>query len=156
MGETGVADVNGRRPPGRVRDEGSAVVETALLVPVLVVVLLFAVMAGRIESARLHVGTAASSAARSASLARSPAAARTAAVAEAARSLASAGVGCPRRSVSVDTTAFRAGGEVKVTLTCHADLGDLAGLDFVPMDVGITRVSVSPVDTYRGIDGAAR
>ena len=151
-----MVDLDRFRPPGRARDEGSAVVETVLLVPVLVIVLLFAVMVGRLESARLHVDTAASSAARSASLARSPAAARAAALAEAGRSLASAGVACPHRSVSVDTTAFRTGGEVRVTLTCHADLGDLAGLGFVPMNVGITRTSISPVDRYRSIDGAAR
>jgi hypothetical protein len=40
---------------------------------------------------------------------------------------------------------------VKVTLTCHANLGDLAGMGFVPIDTAITKASVSPVDRYRQV-----
>lgn len=131
------------------RDDGSAVVETVVLTPVLILVLLVAVMAGRFESARLHVDTAASNAARAASLARSPAAARAAGVAEARRSLADAGVACPAPHVTVDTAGFRPGGVVKVSLTCHADIGDLAGMGLVPINTAITKSTAEPVDLYR-------
>lgn len=136
-------------------DDGSAAVETVLLAPLLILVLLVAITVGRLESARLHVDAAASSASRSASLARSPSGAQTAARAEAARALASAGVSCPHPQVSVDTTAFRPGGVVKVTVTCHADLGDLVGMGFMPLDTSITKTSVSQVDRYREADGGS-
>src|SRR5258708_1377420 len=113
-------------------DDGSAVVETVVLTPVLIAVLLAAVMAGRFESARLHVDTAASNAARAASLARSPARAEAAGLAEARRSLADAGAACPSPHITVDTAGFRPGGVVKVSLTCHAEIGDLAGMGFLP------------------------
>ncbi|WP_194924897.1 TadE family protein [Catenulispora pinisilvae] len=130
-------------------DDGSAVVETVVLTPILIVVLMAAVMAGRFESARLHVDTAASNAARAASLARSPAAAQAAGVAEARRSLVGAGVACPSPRVTVDTTGFRPGGVVKVSLTCRADIGDLAGMGLVPINTAITNSSEAPVDVYR-------
>jgi Flp pilus assembly protein TadG len=142
-----------RRAPSTRRlagpDDGSAAVETVILVPILLLVLLVAITVGRLESARLHVDAAAGSAARSASLARSPSGAQTAARAEAARALASAGMSCPHPQVAVDTAAFRPGGVVKVTVTCRADLGDLAGMGFVPIDTAISRTSVSQVDRYR-------
>lgn len=130
-------------------DDGMAVVETVVLTPILIAVLLAAVMAGRFESARLHVDTAASNAARAASQARSPAAAEAAASAEAHRSLADAGVACPSPHVTVDTARFRPGGVVKVSLTCHADVGDLAGMGFLPLNTAISKTSVAPVDLYR-------
>jgi len=133
-----------RRP-----DDGMAVVETVVLTPILIVVLLAAVMAGRFESARLHVDTAASNAARAASLARSPAGADAAGLAEAHRSLSDAGVACPSPHVTVDTAGFRPGGVVKVSLTCHVDVGDLAGMAFLPLNTAITKTSVAPVDRYR-------
>ena len=139
----------GRRRNCGGPDDGSAVVETVVLTPILIVVLLAAVMAGRFESARLHVDTAASNAARAASLARSPSAAQAAASAEARRSLADAGVACPSPRVTVDTARFRPGGVVKVSLTCHVDVGDLAGMGFLPLDTAISKTSVAPVDLYR-------
>jgi hypothetical protein len=147
-----------RRRPNGGPDDGLAVVETVLLTPVLIAVFLAAIFVGRLESSRLDVDSAAASAARSASLARSPAAAVTAARAEAARSLASTGVACPQPKVAVDTSAFRPGGVVRVVLTCHADLGDLAGVGFLPIDTAITKSSASPVDRYRQAtdDRAAR
>lgn len=141
-----------QRGPGPRRsdpDEGSAAVETVVLVPILLLVLLVAIAVGRLESARLHVDAAAGSAARSASLARSPSGAQADARAEAARALASAGVSCPHPQVSVDTAAFRPGGVVKVTVTCRADLGDLAGMGFLPISTAISRTSVSQIDRYR-------
>lgn len=136
-------------------DDGTAVVETVLLVPVLMLVFLVAVFVGRLEGARLNVESAASSAARSASLARSPSAARAAASAEVTRALASARVSCPHSQVAVDTARFRPGGVVSVSLTCRADLGDLAGVGFLPVNTKITHTSRSPVDRYRQVETGA-
>jgi Flp pilus assembly protein TadG len=133
-------------------DDGSAVVETVVLTPILIAVLLAAVMAGRFESARLHVDTAASNAARAASLARSLAGAEAAGLAEAHRSLADAGVACPTPRVTVDTAQFRPGGVVKVSLTCQVDVGDLAGMGFLPLNTAIAKTAVAPVDRYRQVD----
>ena len=130
-------------------DDGTAVVETVICIPLLVFVLLVAVTVGRYESARLHVDTAASAAARAASLARSPAGAQAAADAEARRSLADAGVACPTPQVAVDTSGFRPGGVVKVAVSCRSDIGDLAGMGFLPVNTAITKSSAAPVDRYR-------
>ncbi|WP_041540635.1 TadE/TadG family type IV pilus assembly protein [Catenulispora acidiphila] len=130
-------------------DSGFATLETVIVTPILVLVLLVAVAAGRLESARLDVDTAAGAAARAASLTRGPAGAAAAAKAEAARSLASAGVSCPQPKVVVDTAVFRPGGVVKVTVTCRADLGDLASVGLLPLRTSITKSSTSPIDQYR-------
>jgi Flp pilus assembly protein TadG len=140
-----------RRGPRRA-DDGFAAVETVIVASLLMAVFLMAIGAGRLESARLDVDTAASTAARAASLARSPAGARTAAQAEAKRSLASAGVACPHPQIAVDTAAFRPGGLVKVSVTCRAFLGDLVGMGFLPVGAGITQTSASPIDRYRQVD----
>lgn len=135
----------------RGSDDGFAVVETVVVATLLMVVFLMAVGAGRLEAARLDVDTAASTAARAASLARSTTGAQAAANAEASRSLASAGVACPKPQVVVDTVAFRPGGLVKVSVTCRAFLGDLVGMGFLPVSTGITRTSAAPVDHYRQV-----
>ena len=130
-------------------DGGFATFETVIVTPILVLVLLVAVAAGRLESARLDVDTAASAAARAASLARGPAEAAMVAKTEAARSLTTAGVSCPHPQTVIDTAAFRPGGLVKVTVTCRADLGDLAGVGLLPLRTSIIKSSTSPIDRYR-------
>jgi len=51
--------------------------------------------------------------------------------------------------VVVDTAVFRPGGVVRVSVTCQADLGDLAGVGFLPFGTSITKSSTSPIDRYR-------
>jgi Flp pilus assembly protein TadG len=122
-----------------------------LVLPLLVVLLLLGIGTGRLVSARLDVDEAAHEAARAASLARSPGAADAAARQTAADALASAGLACPSLDASVDTTGFRPGGQVAVTIACTASL---AGLTHVPMPGNHTlrSTSVSVIDTYRGED----
>ena len=138
-----------RRDP----EAGSTTLELAILVPSLMIFFLALVTVARFESAQMHVDTAASMAARAASLARSPAEARADAEAEIKRSLASAGVACTTREVRIDLSSFRAGGTVKVAVTCHAELGDLAGMGYLPLNTAITGSSSEPIDRFRQVTG---
>jgi Flp pilus assembly protein TadG len=130
-------------------DRGSAAVEIVLLTPVLVTLLLFVVLVGRLESARGTVDAAARDAARAASIARSPGAANAAAVTAATTSTRTAGLHC--ESLTVDVTGtLAAGPTVAATVTCTVALGDLALGLHIPAARTIAAHFVAPVDQYRG------
>ena len=71
-----------------------------------------------------------------------------AAEATAATNIAAGGVACRRLDVTVDTTAFAAGGQVAVTVSCQAGFGDIALLA-VPGSRTFTATAVEVIDTYR-------
>jgi Flp pilus assembly protein TadG len=73
------------RPPRRGSDAGNAVVEAAILAPVLIMFLAGLLIGARIRNAGAAVDQAAADAARQASIARTPAQARTAATMVSAR-----------------------------------------------------------------------
>lgn len=123
---------------------------TVLLTPLFVVLLLFVVLCARTASAKIDVNAAAASAARAASLAASPAAARAEATAAASQALAGQAVSCTSLAVSVDTTAFRRGGSVSVTLACTVRLSDL-GLPGVSATRTVTGSARAPVDVFRQV-----
>lgn len=131
-------------------ERGSAAVELVLVTPLLIVMLLFVAFGGRMVMARGDIDAAARDAARAASLARSPAAADQAARDAADASLAARQAPCADLDVRTDTSGFRPGGTVAVTVTCHLSLGDLALLA-VPASRALTGHAVAPVDAYRGI-----
>lgn len=133
------------------RDRGSASLELVLLTPVLLVLLLLVVMGGRYGQARADVDSAARDAARAGSLARSPAAAGTAAQDAAQRRLADRDVVCTDLEVTLDGTAFRAGGQVVATVRCEVRLADLAGLG-IPSTMSFESTFSEPVDVFRGAD----
>ncbi|MFJ8628518.1 TadE family protein [Kitasatospora sp. NPDC093550] len=111
------------------RDEGSASIEAAILVPVLMLFIALAFMAGRIALASQAVDSAVEDAARDASIARSPAAAASAASAAAGQTLARQGLHCqgsPRVTVAVSVGGTGTGGTVTATVVCDVALGDLA------------------------------
>src|ERR687896_1488443 len=128
-------------------DHGAAV-ELALTAPLLVLMLLFLVAAGRLTLARQEVDSAARQAARAASLARSPQNAPTAATATARAALSGSRPSCRTFHVATDTTAFRPGGRVAFTVTCTAALSDLAMLG-VPGTREITARFSAPLDRFR-------
>ncbi|OZM76583.1 TadE/TadG family type IV pilus assembly protein [Pseudonocardia sp. MH-G8] len=130
-------------------ERGSAATELTLLAPVLVMVLvLVAVVAHRVVDARLRLDSAAHQAARAASIERSAADAERAADELAATVLGSAGPSCADLAVATDTSGFRAGGTVTVTVSCSVDLtgGLLLG---VPGRTEVTATATEPLDTFR-------
>ena len=131
-------------------DEGAAAVELAILAPVLVVLLLFVVAAGRLVLAHQEVEAAAADAARAASIAASASGAQAAATQVAESDLAGHGITCATLSASVDTTDFNPGGAVRVTLTCSASLSGLALLS-LPGSQTLSSQSTAPIDRYRQV-----
>lgn len=145
---------------GRVlrRDErGSATAEMALLTPLLIIMLLFIVVCGRLADGKLRLEDAAHQAARAASLARTVTAAHDDAQATAQAALADAGITCQSLAVAVDTAGLRPGSTVTVDLKCTVGLSDLALLG-VPGNTTLSASFASPVDTYRSLaqGGGAR
>ena len=140
---------NSRRAP-RSRDErGSIAVEVAVIAPAFVVLMLLVVFAGTVAEADGNVQRAASEAARAASLRQHPGDATDDAQATAAQNLSAAGVPCSTLATTVDTTDFRAGGTVTVTVACEASMADVALLG-VPGSRTFTARVVEVIDRHRG------
>lgn len=106
------------RRPDRDPERGSLSAETVLLAPVFLLFLLFLVGAGRVVEAQGEVNGAARDAARAASVERSRSEAESAAQEAAKASLS----GQCEPEVSLDGTEWKAGGQVKVTVTCSLNL----------------------------------
>ena len=127
-------------------------VELALLAPAFLLLLSFAVVAGRTQIAEGAVQEAARSAAREASLARDAATATTLATAQAQRTLAAQNVRCQRTTVDMDTAGFQAPpgqpGDVTVSITCVVGMADLLAPG-LPGSVTVAASFTSPVDAYR-------
>ncbi len=134
-----------RRPRG---DRGSSIVELAIVMPVVIVLMFVMVALGRYSHSKIVVEQAASAAARAASLTNSPGAASRAAQDAVAATLSGAGLACAHVSAPVDTSTFRPGGEVSVTVTCTADLSELA-LAGVPGSSSLTFTAVAPLEQFR-------
>ena len=130
-------------------DRGNAVTETVLLVPVLLVVALFALLVGRITSTNHDISAVARDAARAASIASSADEATSTAQDTVAASLAGQHRRCDNLAVHVNTTNFTAGGNVTVAIDCTVSLADLAGL-YVPGSATLQARAVEVIDRYRG------
>jgi len=132
------------------RDDGAVSIELTLLAPVVIALLCFVVGLGRIADAGAQVTGAARDAARAASLQRDPDQARSVARNTAAADLTAAGIDCRNLSVVTDTTAFTAGGVVRVVVMCAADLSGLA-LAGLPGAKTMTATAAAPIDSYVGV-----
>jgi Flp pilus assembly protein TadG len=136
----------------QVTERGSVSVELALLAPALLLLLSFAVVAGRGQMAEGAVQEAARAAAREASLAREAATAAALAGAQAERTLAAQDLRCERTTVDVDTAGFSAPpgrpGDVTVSITCVVGMADLLAPG-LPGSVTVEASFTSPVDAYR-------
>jgi Flp pilus assembly protein TadG len=128
-------------------------VEAMIALPVIVMVLLLGVAAGRVTVATAAVEAAARDAARQASITRSATEARAAATASAMASLHSQGQRCGSVHVGVDTSGFgRPVGSpatVSADVSCTVPLSDL-GLPGLPGSVVKRSRFTSPLDPYRG------
>lgn len=129
-------------------DRGSVAVETAVVAPALVALLLLVVFAGRVAHSEGDVRRAASEAARAASLTQSPEAAVEAAEQAVAANLRSSGIGCSTLATDVDTDDFRPGGTVTVNVRCVASMADITLLG-VPGERTFAARSVEVIDRYR-------
>lgn len=112
-------------PRSRASQRGSAVVETVLIVPVLVILVLFVVHAGRVAAVRHKVDHAAGAAARAASLVsadRQWQAATTAARAD----LDEAKVRCRDLSVRIERRRERGRDVLRSRVACTSDRAGLA------------------------------
>jgi Flp pilus assembly protein TadG len=129
-------------------DHGAVSTELAVLTPVLIGFMLFAVYVGRVVQSEADVSHAAYEAARAASLTGSPITAEAAARDTAAGNIAEGGVACRNLDVTVDTGSFSAGGTVSVTVSCEASYADLTLLA-VPGDRTFTATAVEVIDLHR-------
>ncbi|WP_255363494.1 TadE/TadG family type IV pilus assembly protein [Geodermatophilus sp. DSM 45219] len=127
-------------------------VELALLSPALLLLLSFAIVAGRTQIADGAVQEAARAAAREASLARDAATAAALADAQAQRTLAAQDLRCQRTTVDIDTAGFFAPpgqpGDVTVSITCVVGMADVLAPG-LPGSVTVEASFTSPVDAYR-------
>jgi Flp pilus assembly protein TadG len=130
-------------------ETGSVTTEVVLLTPVLLLLLGFVVMAGRIGEVDAAVANAAQQAARAATIVASPAAAHAAAATTARANLEARGLACTTADISVDTSRFGAGGDVGVVVTCTVGLGDVAFTGLPGSRTARAR-AVEVIDTYRG------
>lgn len=136
----------------RTRERGSASIEAVIGVSAFVLLGSLVIAGGRVAIAQASVESAASEAARSASIARTQAEADVTAASGAAASLANQDLRCTSSSVSVDTSGFASPvgtpATVAATVSCAVDVSDVA-LPGVPGSITITRTMTSPIDTYR-------
>jgi Flp pilus assembly protein TadG len=127
-------------------------VELAILLPVILLVLAFLVVGARIALAADRIAGVAGTAAREASLARTPTDADHAARDAAVAALSSAGLHCARITVATDTSGFSAPagqpGTVTVDVWCTVELSDVA-VPGLPGAKTLHDRAVSPVDTAR-------
>ncbi|MFC9607982.1 TadE family protein [Streptomyces niveus] len=141
------------RPRRRRRDRGTYSVETAVLAPVMISLLLLMVAFGRVVDAEGAVDAASRAAARAASLERDATSAESEAQSAAVRSLEAEGVTCRTSSVVIDTSGYAldvgVDATVTATISCAAPLSDI-GLPGLPGSKTLTASWTSPIDTYRG------
>ena len=114
-------------------------VELVLVTPVLLALLLFVVLGGRLAQARADVDGAA----------REATAAEAAGLAAARARLSEGRPTCRDLDVAVDASGFTAGGLVTATVSCTVGLGDLSGLG-VPGTRVVASSFTEVVDAYRG------
>ncbi|MGF0118783.1 TadE/TadG family type IV pilus assembly protein [Promicromonospora sp. Marseille-Q5078] len=141
-----------RRAGQAARERGSMSVELVILLPVLLLCLAAIGLGARIWTANLAVNSAATEAARTASIARTQPEAIRMATDGATATLANQDVGCLSTTVDVDTSGFAAPAGTPASVTARVTcVVNLAGLDLpgIPTRKTVTSTVTSPLDTYR-------
>jgi len=134
--------------PHRCETGTAGVAEIVLLTPLFLLVAMFIVEVGRLQSAHSEVAYAAHAAARAAAE-QGPSEATAAANTVADATLASEGVSCAQLQVTVNTATLAPAGTATVTVDCATSLADL-GLLHLPLHVHERATAVEVVDTIRG------
>ncbi|MFE5488968.1 TadE/TadG family type IV pilus assembly protein [Streptomyces virginiae] len=142
---------------GRLQgDRGSEAIATAIVAPLLLMLLCTAIAGGRIVTSGSKVDAAAEDAARAASISRTHAGAESEASEAAARSLNDQGIRCASTSTHVDASGLAVPlgqvGTVTVTISCTVPLSDLL-LPGMPGSKTMTSTFTSVVDAYRSREG---
>lgn len=140
-------------PPARRRGErGAVTTELVLITPLLIILLLFLVLVGRVASTNARVIDASRDAARAASLERTRGDAAAAAQRVGAASLADKDVTCSSfRAELTGRTDFEPGGSVEVEVSCTVTLSDLSLLG-LPGTRTFSETTVEVIDVYRSAE----
>ncbi|GGM12342.1 TadE/TadG family type IV pilus assembly protein [Promicromonospora citrea] len=137
----------------QVRERGNVAINTAVVFPMLLLIALLLVMAGRIVLAEGVVQSAANEAARAASISRTADVAQVQATSTATSTLTNSGVRCAQTAVRPTTDAFALPlgtvGTITVRVECVVPLSDL-GLPGAPGTRTISATGTSVLDAYRG------
>ncbi|HMG41413.1 MAG TPA: TadE family protein [Acidimicrobiales bacterium] len=130
-------------------DRGSVATEMAIVAPVLFMLLMLVIFAGRVTDAQHQVLSAAHAAARAASLQGDEATAGAAAQQAAEQNLKNGGLTCTPADVDITAIDLGPDGTVSVSVSCTADVSNVA-LPGVPGSQTFTAESTEVVDRYRG------
>ena len=130
------------------RDRGSATVETVVLVPVLVVLLSFALGCGRWVQAQITVRNAADQAARAASMVSAARMERVGTV-NAGRHLVTSNSACVRATADVSLVRSGSISYVRAVARCRVDFTGVLGVFGLPRHVSATSTEVIDVFTFR-------
>jgi hypothetical protein len=132
------------------RDRGAAdALALVLIAPAVIGLAVLVVMLGRAVDSRAQAQSAAEAAAQAAALERSPVAADAAAHRVAEAMLVDLD-SCSAPSVLVDTSLFRPGGEVRVSIECHATA---RGIEFVQHSARTFRAeAIAHIDEFRAVE----
>jgi hypothetical protein len=126
------------------------VAELVVVAPVFACFLLAFVLGGQLLLIRQQVGDMARTAAQAASDARSPlGASYSASVTDSATALGD-GLHCSQLHTTTNTSGFRAGGTVTVTVQCGAMLPSLRLLG-LPSTIPLSVSATAPIEPYRAV-----
>ena len=139
-----VGGVTQDRPDHR---RGQALVETALVIPMLLTLAFGVVAAGRVAHGQMAVGAVAREVARAAALADTATDAQSRGVARGREVAAGYGIDDASLEVQVQTGAFSRGGEVRASARYEVSLQDLPLLGWARVPVASERRE--RIDTYR-------
>jgi Flp pilus assembly protein TadG len=135
----------------RIRgEEGQAIAELVIVVPVFLILIVLMVALGRVDSAQGDVESAARAGVQAAVVQADAAEAQSQAVAAVSSTLAGAGLTCPSPQITTDTSNFVAGGKVSVSVTCVTSLADVS-VPGMPGSKTLSATSVAPIDQFRTI-----
>ena len=127
-------------------EQGSISLELAILAPIIVLLLMCVVAAGRVQNSRADIEGVAQSAARELSIARDPAGAVSRIRATAAQMANVGSPGCQTFTFTPTITATT----VSVTIACVADLQDASMLP-LPGHMTLTATASQPIDIFREV-----
>ena len=134
------------------RERGSATIEMVILAPAFMLIVAMLVMGGRLAIAHQSIQSAATDAARAASIERGPDA-HDRGLAAAESSMREQGLQCAAPRVDLDTSGKESAPGVpdqfvRATVTCDVALADLA-LPGIGGSRSVSATASSPIDVYR-------